>query len=85
VLPPHCLGNGGSCPRCPRGSGAPASFLSQTEIRPLIQLLNHSLYLLNHSFKIQNLKKIKHIERKKKKNRKENIKEKENILQDKKE
>jgi hypothetical protein len=22
-LPPQCLGNGGSCPRCPRGSGAP--------------------------------------------------------------
>ena len=25
ALPPHCKGNGGRCPRCPRGSGAPES------------------------------------------------------------
>jgi hypothetical protein len=49
VLPPQCLGNGGNCPRCPRGSSAPAVNSSQACL--IFTMPKIDKYILNNSGK----------------------------------
>jgi hypothetical protein len=57
VPPPHCFGNGGCCPRCPRGSGAPASAVCNATI-PTLPLFEMSEFACSLRFTLSFVYKV---------------------------